>query len=356
MGYQTYDHNRNYGCRLMEFVYRGYRCLTLENELLRVMVVADKGTDIYEFLYKPRDVEFIWRSPLGLRSPPLYPPSTPRPAGPHLDYYEGGWQEMFPNCGTASTHQGAEIGQHGEVLMLPWTYSITRDSPEEIEVRFEVRTVRTPFHLVKHLSLASGKASLLVRESVANVGGQAVDFTWGHHPALGQPFLEEGCRVSVPDCSIRTLPSIAAATSRLKPEQLSRWPNAIGRDGSVVDLSVSGAPGLASNDMVFLEGITDGWFAVTNPRLNLGFGMRYPANIFKYLWYWQVFRGAMDYPFWGATYNIALEPCATLPSLSDAAKSSESLRLSPGQSLTADLRATVFEGALPIIDSAEPSA
>jgi hypothetical protein len=343
MAYQTYDHNRNYGCRLMEFVYRGYRCLTLENELLRVMVVADKGTDIYQFLYKPRDVEFLWRSPLGLRSPPLYPPSTPRPAGPHLDYYEGGWQEMFPNCGTASTHQGAEVGQHGEVLLLPWTYSVTKDSPQEIEVKFEVRTVRTPFHLVKHLSLTSGTPALTIRESVTNVGGQEADFTWGHHPALGPPFLEEGCHVSVPDCSIRTIPSFNARTSRLKPEQLSRWPNAIGRDGSEVDLSVTGAPSLASNDMVFLEGITDGWFAVTNPRLNLGFEMRYPANIFKYLWYWQVFRGAMDYPFWGATYNIALEPCATLPSLSEAAKKTESLKLSPGQTLTAELSASVFQ-------------
>jgi len=347
MGYQTYDHNRNYACRLMEFVYRGYRCLTLENELLRVMVVADKGTDIYEFLYKPRDVEFLWRSPLGLRLPPLYPPSTPRPAGPHLDYYEGGWQEMFPNCGTASRHQGAEVGQHGEVLLLPWTYSVTKDSPQEIEVKFEVRTIRTPFHLVKHLSLTSGTPALTIRESVTNVGGQEVDFTWGHHPALGPPFLEEGCTVSVPDCSIRTIPSFTAPTSRLRPEQLSPWPNAIGRDGSEVDLSVTGGTGLTSNDMVFLEGITDGQFAVTNPRMNLGFAMRYPANIFKYLWYWQVFRGAMDYPFWGATYNVALEPCATLPSLSEAAKKAESLKLSPGQTLTAELSAAVFEGRNP---------
>jgi hypothetical protein len=344
MSYQTYDHNRNYGCRLMEFVYRGYRCLTLENELLRVMVVADKGTDIYEFLYKPRDIEFIWRSPLGLRAPPLYPPSTPRPAGPHLDYYEGGWQELFPNCGTASTHQRAELGQHGEVLLLPWDYSVSRDTPDEIEVRFEVRTVRTPFHLVKHLSMTRGKAALGIRESVTNEGGQHVDFTWGHHPALGHPFLEEGCRVHVPDCSIRTIPSFTSTTSRLKPDQLSRWPLAEGADGSPVDLSITGASTLAVNDMAFLEGLKEGWYTVTNPRLKLGFGMRYPAQVFKYLWYWQVYRGAMDYPFWGATYNIALEPCATLPVLSEAAKKDQSLKLGPGESLSAELLAVVFEG------------
>jgi hypothetical protein len=258
---------------------------------------------------------------------------------------------MFPNCGAASAHQGAEIGQHGEVLLLPWGYSITRDTPDEIEVRFEVRTVRTPFHLVKHLSLSRGEPALRIRESVTNEGGQETDFTWGHHPALGQPFLEEGCRIHVPDCSVRTLAQFTSVTSRLEPDQLSRWPAAVGRDGSIVDLSITGGPELAVNDMVFLEGSGEGWFAVTNPRLSLGFGMRYPANVFKYLWYWQVYRGAMDYPFWGATYNIALEPCATLPCLSEAAKENEALRLAPGATLTAELQAAVFSGGLDTFQS-----
>ena len=34
--YQTYSHERNYGCRIREFVYRGHRCVSMENELLRI--------------------------------------------------------------------------------------------------------------------------------------------------------------------------------------------------------------------------------------------------------------------------------------------------------------------------------
>jgi hypothetical protein len=52
----------------------------------------------------------------------------------------------------------------------------------------------------------------------------------------------------------------------------------------------------------------------------------------------------MDYPFWGATYNIALEPCATLPGLSEAVSRNESLKLGPGESLSAQMVASVFEG------------
>src|SRR5262249_16847180 len=311
MDYQTYHHNRNYGCRITEFVLKGHRAVTLENESLRVTVLADKGTDIYEFLYKPLDVDFMWRSWLGLRDRAHYLPTTARRDGAHADYYEGGWQELFPNCGAISVHQEAEIGQHGEVLLLPWQYAITRDEPDNIEVRFEVRTVRTPFRLVKTLSLSGKHPVLRIQERVTNESGQEVAFTWGHHPALGWPFLDESCRVDVPESRIVTLPEYTPPASRLSDQQSRAWPLADGRDGSVVDLPLIPGREVGGSDMVFLRDLKEGWFAVTNTQRRVGFAMRYPAAIFKYLWYWQVYRGGRNYPWWGATYNIALEPCAS---------------------------------------------
>jgi hypothetical protein len=344
MSYQTYHHNRNYGCRISEFLLSGYRSVALENEKLRITILADKGTDIYEFLYKPRDLDFMWRTWVGLRPRDHFLPTSPRAAGAHMDYYEGGWQEMFPNCGNLSVHQGAEIGQHGEVLLLPWRYTITTDDPDEIAVRFEVRTVRTPFHLVKTFRLRRGEAVLRISERITNESGQDVDFTWGHHPAFGWPFIDESCRIDVPDCIIRTYSEYTPATSRLKPEQESRWPIAEGRGGDAVDLSRVPGPQSASHDMAFLEGINDGWYAVTNTALRIGFGLRYPADTFKHLWYWQVSRGGTDYPWWSSTYNLALEPCATLPVLARAAARGSSLRLRAGESCQIWLLATAFEG------------
>jgi hypothetical protein len=344
MDYQAYHHNRNYGCRITEFIYRGYRAVALENEKLRVTVLADKGTDIYEFLYKPRDIDFLWRSRSGLRERSHFLPTSWRAAGPHMDYYEGGWQELFPNCGSPSLHQGAEIGQHGEVLLLPWQYVITRDEPEEIEVRFEVRTVRTPFRLVKTLGLRRNESTLRMRERVTNEGGQDVDFTWGHHPAFGWPFIDESCRIDLPDCRIKTLEEFTSATSRLKGGQTSRWPMAEAVDGGEIDISRIPGPEAASQDMIFLEEISDGWYAVTNERLRVGFALRYEADLFKHLWYWQVFRGGMNYPWWGSTYLMALEPCASLPVLSRAAEQGEALRLGAGESRETEMLAMAYEG------------
>lgn len=67
-------------------------------------------------------------------------------------------------------------------------------------------------------------------------------------------------------------------------------------------------------------------------------------DVFKQLWYWQVYRGGRDYPWWSATYNIALEPCATLPVLSHAAARGEALTLGPGESQEIELLAVAFEG------------
>ncbi|MGI6750052.1 MAG: hypothetical protein ACOX6A_06055 [Atribacter sp.] len=59
-----YHYNRNYGCRVQEIIWNGFKTLIIENEKLRVSILVDKGTDIFELLYKPMDIDFMWRSPL----------------------------------------------------------------------------------------------------------------------------------------------------------------------------------------------------------------------------------------------------------------------------------------------------
>jgi hypothetical protein len=197
---------------------------------------------------------------------------------------------------------------------------------------------------VKTIGLRSEEAVLRIHERVTNESGQEVNFTWGHHPAFGWPFVDESCRVDLPSCRIHTSAEFTPTTSRLAPDQTTNWPNAEGIDGSQVDLSRIPGPEIAASDMVFLEEITEGWYAITNSELRVGFALRYPAQVFKHLWYWQVYRGGRDYPWWSSTYNIALEPCATLPVLSHAAARGEALSLGAGESIEVELMATAFEG------------
>ncbi len=90
-----YTHERNFGCRCRELFYKGLRTIFLENEKIRVGILVDKGTDIFEFLYKPKDVNFMWKSYLGIKDTNFIPASYIK-EGNFLDFYNGGWPELFP--------------------------------------------------------------------------------------------------------------------------------------------------------------------------------------------------------------------------------------------------------------------
>ena len=159
--YQAYCHERNFGCRIRELLYRDHRCLYLENELLRILVVADKGADILEFLYKPIDMEFLWQSYNGLRRFNHYRPSNPLLDGHFREYYAGGWHEMLPNGAGPCNHRGAFFGQHGEATLLPWDYRIEVDEPGRVQVTFRVRTVRLPLLEASRTSPGARRRGLL---------------------------------------------------------------------------------------------------------------------------------------------------------------------------------------------------
>src|SRR3972149_6528029 len=137
----------HFGARLHDYAAAGYRTLAFENELLRVEVLADKGTDIVGFLHKPSDTDFLWRRPQGLRPAGLG--SEPRGVDEFtfVDGYEGGWQECFPNGGQSVRYKGAQLPFHGELLTLPFAVEVLEDTPDRVSVRLSVETQRTPFRL-----------------------------------------------------------------------------------------------------------------------------------------------------------------------------------------------------------------
>src|SRR5215831_16510210 len=115
-----YSDPRHHGCRLAFVQSRGHSLAVLENELLRVSVLLSKGADIVEFLYKHTDTDLLWHGPLEPYPAGNYVEPVARSQGSFLDYFHGGWQELFPNGGFACTYEGASLGQHGEVSVLPW--------------------------------------------------------------------------------------------------------------------------------------------------------------------------------------------------------------------------------------------
>src|SRR4051794_29254076 len=174
---------RNWGARIRDFSYLGMRLVTLENELLRVSVLAGKGADIVELNYKPRDLDFVWLNPGGVRNQTDYLSTSPDPLATFVDTYPGGWQEILPSGGAPSSHLGAKFGQHGEVSNLPWDVRIDEDSERAVAVTFSVRGHKAPFHLERTMRLEAGEPAVAFRETLTNESDVAVQAMWGHHIA-----------------------------------------------------------------------------------------------------------------------------------------------------------------------------
>ena len=341
------------GCRVSdEWTYRGIRMLVLENSQLRIVVAIDKGSDIVSFRHQPSNTEFMWESPIGLRSPARFVPSVSLPEGPFHDLYEGGWQELLPGAGgfTPQNYGGAPIGLHGEVALQPWQCAIERDSDDEVRVRLSVETYRSALKLEKWLTLRRDEARLSIEEQVTNLGDEEARFMWGHHPVFGQPFLGPDCVIDVP--AARMLTPLTAdgspfqPASRLPSNREFAWPYAETIGGQPVDLSRVPDPDGRTADLAYLTDLRAGWCAITNQTRGVGFGLAFDANVFKYIWLWQPYGGAWGAPWFGRIYACGIEPHSSFPvqGLEEAIRNGSALKLGPRASLRTRMVATAYLG------------
>lgn len=342
----SYRHDRNWGCRLTtDLTFRGMRTVVLENQLLRITVLIDKGTDIIEFLYKPRDLDLMWRSPLGVRNPAKIVASSARSDGAFLDFFQGGWQEILPNGGAPATHANAEFGLHGEISLVPWEYQITEDHPGRVSLRLWVRTYRTPFYLEKSFTLIEHQPVLLISERLVNEGHERLPFMWGHHPGFGAPLLEAGARIHLPAEKLVVHEPDYHPNARLEPAYQGAWPLARSKEGEMIDISHVLGPEQKSVDLLYATKLRDGWAALVNPKRNIGVGLAFSKEVFRTVWLWQVYGGYTGSPWFGRTYNLGLEPWSSYPSsgLNEAMRRGTELWLDPNEELHVELAATVFE-------------
>jgi hypothetical protein len=333
---------RHYGCRGREVLFKGMRTLTLENELVRISLLLDKGTDIVEFLHKPSDTDFLWHAPWASRLPAAHVPTSPRPEGTFLDVYEGGWTEVLPTA-IAGSHLGAYFGDMGEASLLPWEYEIVTDRPDCLVVRLEVELARLPLRVEKTLTLERGRPVLRIDEQLVNLSEVPLEVMWGQHPTFGAPFLGPDCVVDVPACQAYT--QSYGEYPRLRQGGPQAWPYAQALDGTLLDLSRTAPPESRTEDMLYLGQLEEGWYAFTDTARQVGFGMRWDVNVFPYLWYWQCFCGPNPQPFFGRAYAVGIEPWTTPPiRLEQAIQEGTSLKLGGHQTVQAHFLAVAYRG------------
>ncbi|MFN7992458.1 MAG: aldose 1-epimerase [Bryobacteraceae bacterium] len=332
-------------CQYREHQIAGMRAVTLSNGLLSATILPEKGADIYSLVYEPRSVDVLWKSPWGLRRPSGAILSGPPSEAAWLDAYEGGWQELFPNGGDACTYRGAPLNYHGEASVSAWDYSVRKSGAEVVEVDFLLTLIRSPFRIRRTVRVEAGLAALLLDERIENQGEEDLQFMWGHHPALGAPFLDGGCRIQAPARTFLAHDVEIAPACRAAAGARSTWPAVSAKNGGTVDFSLIPPASERVTEFGYLCDLDDGWYAITNPDLHFGFGMAWPRRLFPYLWFWQELRGTFGYPWYGRCHVMAIEPLSSIPGtgLVNAIEAGTAPVLKAGQSLDAQLVAVFFE-------------
>ena len=329
-------------CKATEIVLgKTMTALEIENDILSTTILLDKGADIYQLAYKPKDVDVLWKSPWGMKEPGRGFDSAFDSATAWLEAYAGGWQVLFPNGGDATNYKGAPLSYHGEASMKAWDYEIVSEGDSALEVKLKTSLSRSPYTIERWMRVESGSPILHIRERITNHAGEAMDCMWSHHPAYGAPFLSEHCVIDVGTASFVADDLYAGFVNPLTLSQSYQWPMA-----DDVDMSKVPGPDDERDILAYFRDFESGWYAITNREMGLGVGLVWDESVFPFAWFWQELNASPGFPFYKNSYVMAIEPASSIPGQGLNAvmeKTGTHLTLEPGESKEIAMKAVFFE-------------
>ena len=98
----------------------------LENDFLRIGILVGRGSDIFEFRFKPFDCDFMLYLPKGIHNPLKDFSQMKNTPNQLEDYYSVGWQEHY------STQAAPWWGNTYAIALEPWTSRWTPDPKQAI--------------------------------------------------------------------------------------------------------------------------------------------------------------------------------------------------------------------------------
>ena len=215
-------------------------------------------------------------------------------------------KKILPNS-PAMNYRGASLGQHGEVSLIPWEYSILENSGEVVSLKLWTRPLRYPILIEKTLSLKKGSSSLQIDETLTNESDTELHLMWGHHIAFGLPFLKDGATIET--SATKFMAENKMPEHRIfKPGLNQDWPKVANLDNKEINAShIRKVSDGKFSDLAYLTAFKEkAYYKIATDIMS--FSIEWDKEVFKSLWYWQERFATQDAPWWGKTYAVALEP------------------------------------------------
>jgi uncharacterized protein DUF4432 len=271
---------------------------------LTVFVEPARGMDIRQIVHGPTATSVLWQRPVGAATVDPLDQSN----ASFYDRYTGGMQELFPNAGPACTVEDAPLPFHGEACRVGWQTTTGRDGASSW-CAGTVELSRYPFRLERRIEVAGDGPLIRITARITNMSARALPVMWGFHPAFGPDIVAGGAQVYADPVEVRSHPDPFGARQVFPPGAAVPW-----RSG---DPDVPGAGRLLpansrSADLLYVT-CESGWYAVRNEQTGLCAWMRWPADIFPYVWLWQECHDPAGYPWWGRHHIVGVEVHTSAP-------------------------------------------
>jgi hypothetical protein len=300
------------------------RVIILENEFLRAVILPEVGARIYQLIFKPRDLNLIWRHP---RIKPAVVPFGAR----YDDVWCGGWDETLPNS-DPGTINGELQPDHGEVWAEAWE-CVTHERPGEVGIHCVCRTRISDILVEKTITLRADEAKLRIAYRLGNKSGLEIPVLWNLHAAMA---VSSHHRIQFPAMSAHLEPAAMSRFGEISPD--FRWPILATPKGA---LDLQNVPPTSAQALYFFYGseLRGGWCGICDDESGLAYGFAFDPVIFKHCWLFASYGG------WRNLNVAVLEPSTGYPCrIEEAVPNQRYLKLGPGDTIETTVVFSVAEG------------
>jgi hypothetical protein len=268
-------------------LYRGRRAAILQNDTLRLTVLAEGG-HIAEIFDRRAAVNPLWTPPWPSIEPSTYdPPAHPEyGSGPDAQLLAGimGHNLCLDTFGAPSAEEfAAGIPVHGEASVVPYDIRQTDGC-----IVTTTQLPRAGLLVERRIELRG--CAVNIKESVENLFATDRPIAWTQHVTLGPPFLECGTtQFRASATRSRVFESQFGDADYLVPAAEFLWPHAPRAGGALADLQVFNAAGCSG---AFTAHLMDpnrksAFFVAFAPSFRLAFGYVWKQADFPWLGIWE---------------------------------------------------------------------
>jgi hypothetical protein len=250
-----------------------------------------------------------------------------------LSAYRGGWQGLFPNAGPECTVAGIPLPFHGEISTA--SFEVLEQGRDFVLMR---APARLPIVFERRIEIDKQKPVVRIVETITNESATSVPFLWGHHPAFR---ARSGTYIDIPATRVVVDSTWVPELADLTVGAEGTWPYAPGDRNPRI--RIDELDGTAAERLCYLPDLPETWAAIRHPATRAGIGIAWQKNTFPHAWLW-VQIGGSDFPWFGRSNIVAIEPHSSWPQSGLAIAESEGRanRLDGGASLSTSLIVVLF--------------